>query len=206
MLEMTRTDPEWKDKKITGDETWVYGYDTDTKRQSAEWRGQGTCAHWTLVGPGGCCWVLRCLEYRRSIYDSVLPVVNLGMGEKLKGTSTRHTLPETNKEWRDRLSNERILQDRGYFIGKKIGSGTFATVRLAELMDGDHREHLAVKIINRAKASSQFLEKDSWGHLRLFIGHDNNNNKNIDMDPEQKPSTPKIENIANAVIELHGDI
>ncbi|UYV82114.1 hypothetical protein LAZ67_21000904 [Cordylochernes scorpioides] len=40
MLEMTRTDPEWKDKKITGDETWVYGYDTDTKRQSAEWRGQ----------------------------------------------------------------------------------------------------------------------------------------------------------------------
>ncbi|UYV73964.1 hypothetical protein LAZ67_11001625 [Cordylochernes scorpioides] len=38
---MTRTDPEWKDKIITGDETWVYGYDPDTKRQSAEWRGQG---------------------------------------------------------------------------------------------------------------------------------------------------------------------
>ncbi|UYV63712.1 hypothetical protein LAZ67_2005386 [Cordylochernes scorpioides] len=41
MLEMTRTDPEWKDKIITGDETWVYGYDPETKRQSAEWRGQG---------------------------------------------------------------------------------------------------------------------------------------------------------------------
>ncbi|UYV70869.1 hypothetical protein LAZ67_8000925 [Cordylochernes scorpioides] len=41
MLEMTRTDPEWKDKIITGDETWVYGYDSETKRQSAEWRGQG---------------------------------------------------------------------------------------------------------------------------------------------------------------------
>ncbi|UYV72800.1 hypothetical protein LAZ67_10000786 [Cordylochernes scorpioides] len=40
MLEMTRTDPEWKDKIITGDETWVYGYDPETKRQSAEWRGQ----------------------------------------------------------------------------------------------------------------------------------------------------------------------
>ncbi|UYV71396.1 hypothetical protein LAZ67_8002973 [Cordylochernes scorpioides] len=36
MLEMTRTDPEWKDKIITGDETWVYGYDPETKRQSAE--------------------------------------------------------------------------------------------------------------------------------------------------------------------------
>ncbi|UYV78964.1 hypothetical protein LAZ67_17000510 [Cordylochernes scorpioides] len=42
MLERTRTDPEWKDKIITGDETWVYGYDPETKRQSAEWRGQGT--------------------------------------------------------------------------------------------------------------------------------------------------------------------
>ncbi|UYV61790.1 hypothetical protein LAZ67_1006570, partial [Cordylochernes scorpioides] len=41
MLEMTRTDPEWKDKIITGDETWVYGYGPETKRQSAEWRGQG---------------------------------------------------------------------------------------------------------------------------------------------------------------------
>ncbi|UYV84614.1 hypothetical protein LAZ67_X002837 [Cordylochernes scorpioides] len=41
MLEMTRTDPEWKDKIIAGKETWVYGYDLETKHQSAEWRGQG---------------------------------------------------------------------------------------------------------------------------------------------------------------------
>ncbi|UYV63490.1 hypothetical protein LAZ67_2004246 [Cordylochernes scorpioides] len=40
MLEMTRTGPEWKDKIITGDETWVYDYDPETKRQYAEWRGQ----------------------------------------------------------------------------------------------------------------------------------------------------------------------
>ncbi|UYV66424.1 DDX23 [Cordylochernes scorpioides] len=41
MLEMTRTDPEWKDKIITGYETWVYGYDPETRHQSAEWRCQG---------------------------------------------------------------------------------------------------------------------------------------------------------------------
>ncbi|UYV80764.1 hypothetical protein LAZ67_19001662 [Cordylochernes scorpioides] len=40
MLEMTRTDPEWKDKIITGDETWVYGYNPETNRQSTEWTGQ----------------------------------------------------------------------------------------------------------------------------------------------------------------------
>ncbi|UYV82190.1 hypothetical protein LAZ67_21001302 [Cordylochernes scorpioides] len=50
MSEMTRTDPGWKDKIITGDETWVYGYDPETKRQSAEWRGQGWRYKW-LVGP-----------------------------------------------------------------------------------------------------------------------------------------------------------
>ncbi|UYV63719.1 hypothetical protein LAZ67_2005417 [Cordylochernes scorpioides] len=41
MLEITRTDPEWKDKIITGDETWVYDYDPETKRQYADGRGQG---------------------------------------------------------------------------------------------------------------------------------------------------------------------
>ncbi|UYV77748.1 hypothetical protein LAZ67_15002114 [Cordylochernes scorpioides] len=33
MVEMTRTDPEWMPKIITGDETWVYQYDPETKRE-----------------------------------------------------------------------------------------------------------------------------------------------------------------------------
>ncbi|UYV80711.1 hypothetical protein LAZ67_19001485 [Cordylochernes scorpioides] len=53
MLEMTKTDPEWKDKIIIGDETWVYGYDSETKRQFAEWRGQynksTTTKHSTII-------------------------------------------------------------------------------------------------------------------------------------------------------------
>ncbi|UYV81483.1 hypothetical protein LAZ67_20001332 [Cordylochernes scorpioides] len=51
MLEMTRTDPEWKDKIITGDETWVYGYDPETKRQSAEWRGQDIAPNYFFLFP-----------------------------------------------------------------------------------------------------------------------------------------------------------
>ncbi|UYV72503.1 FARSB [Cordylochernes scorpioides] len=45
-LEMTRTNAEWKDKIITGDET--NGYDRETKRQSAEWRGQGLKKEYTV--------------------------------------------------------------------------------------------------------------------------------------------------------------
>ncbi|UYV76487.1 hypothetical protein LAZ67_14000620 [Cordylochernes scorpioides] len=36
-------------------------------------------------------------------------------------------------------------------------------------------------------------DRDAWGHLRLFIGHDNNNNTVY---------TPKIVDIATAVIEI----
>ncbi|UYV65733.1 hypothetical protein LAZ67_3005268 [Cordylochernes scorpioides] len=55
MFKMTRTDPEWKDKIITGDETWVYGYDPETKRQSAEWRGQEIVAVVFDDGPAPAC-------------------------------------------------------------------------------------------------------------------------------------------------------
>ncbi|UYV78207.1 hypothetical protein LAZ67_16000481 [Cordylochernes scorpioides] len=41
MVEMTRTDPQWMQKIITGDETWVYQYDSETKRQSSQWIERG---------------------------------------------------------------------------------------------------------------------------------------------------------------------
>ncbi|UYV69543.1 hypothetical protein LAZ67_6003931 [Cordylochernes scorpioides] len=41
MVEMTQTDPEWMQKIITGDETWVYQYDPETKRQSSQWIERG---------------------------------------------------------------------------------------------------------------------------------------------------------------------
>ncbi|UYV81788.1 hypothetical protein LAZ67_20002368 [Cordylochernes scorpioides] len=41
MVEMTRTDPEWMQKIITGDETWVYQYDPETKPQSSQWIERG---------------------------------------------------------------------------------------------------------------------------------------------------------------------
>ncbi|UYV74598.1 hypothetical protein LAZ67_12000225 [Cordylochernes scorpioides] len=36
MVEMTRIDPEWSQKIITQDETWVYQYDPETKLQSSQ--------------------------------------------------------------------------------------------------------------------------------------------------------------------------
>jgi hypothetical protein len=38
MLECANGDPEFLKTIITGDETWVYGYDPDTKVQSSHWK------------------------------------------------------------------------------------------------------------------------------------------------------------------------
>ncbi|UYV69665.1 hypothetical protein LAZ67_7000149 [Cordylochernes scorpioides] len=39
-LEIVEENPNWKEKVITGDETWVYRYDPETKRQTMEWKGK----------------------------------------------------------------------------------------------------------------------------------------------------------------------
>ncbi|UYV68363.1 hypothetical protein LAZ67_5004075 [Cordylochernes scorpioides] len=41
MIEMTRIDPELSQKIILEDETWVYQYDPETKRQSSQWIERG---------------------------------------------------------------------------------------------------------------------------------------------------------------------
>ena len=39
MLTMFNDDPDLLKKVITGDESWVYGYDIETKAKSMQWRG-----------------------------------------------------------------------------------------------------------------------------------------------------------------------
>ncbi|UYV74866.1 hypothetical protein LAZ67_12001527 [Cordylochernes scorpioides] len=41
MVEMFNSDPHWIKIVITGDETWMYGYDPETKRQSSQWLQPG---------------------------------------------------------------------------------------------------------------------------------------------------------------------
>ena len=38
MLTMFNDDPDLLKKVITGDESWVYGYDIETKAQSSQWK------------------------------------------------------------------------------------------------------------------------------------------------------------------------
>ena len=38
MLDCANHDPEFMKTIITGDETWVYGYDPETKFQSSQWK------------------------------------------------------------------------------------------------------------------------------------------------------------------------
>jgi hypothetical protein len=38
MLDYTNSDPEFLNIMISGDESWVYGYDPETKAQSSQWK------------------------------------------------------------------------------------------------------------------------------------------------------------------------
>ncbi|XP_068229679.1 protein GVQW3-like [Palaemon carinicauda] len=38
LLNTANTDPQFLNTVITGDESWVYGYDPETKRQSSQWK------------------------------------------------------------------------------------------------------------------------------------------------------------------------
>ena len=38
LLDTTSTDPEFLNTVITGDESWVYGYDPEIKAQSSQWK------------------------------------------------------------------------------------------------------------------------------------------------------------------------
>ncbi|XP_013791740.1 putative uncharacterized protein FLJ37770 [Limulus polyphemus] len=38
MLDSTNSDPDFMNTIITGDESWVYGYDPETKSQSSQWK------------------------------------------------------------------------------------------------------------------------------------------------------------------------
>lgn len=53
------------------------------------------------------------------------------------------------------------LEQRGYLIGKKIGQGSYATVHLADYVDGSgpKKMRLACKIFDKEKAPRDFLDK-----------------------------------------------
>ena len=42
LRQMVEVDPQFFERFITGDETWVYYYDPETKQQSMEWRHPGS--------------------------------------------------------------------------------------------------------------------------------------------------------------------
>jgi hypothetical protein len=38
LKEQVRNDPDFLSKVVTGDESWIYGYDPETKQQSSQWK------------------------------------------------------------------------------------------------------------------------------------------------------------------------
>lgn len=61
-----------------------------------------------------------------------------------------------------RNSEISALEQRGYLIGKKVGQGSYATVHIADYVDGSHMQKkmpLACKIFDKERAPKDFLDK-----------------------------------------------
>lgn len=76
-----------------------------------------------------------------------------------------------------RTSEVNALEQRGYFIGKKIGQGSYATVHLADYVDGQspRKMRLACKIFDKEKAPKDFLEKFFPRELEILTKIENTN-------------------------------
>ncbi|CAG0886904.1 unnamed protein product [Cyprideis torosa] len=72
-------------------------------------------------------------------------------------------------------SDERALQKKGYFLGKKLGQGSYAKVRCCEYVADGKKELLACKIIDRNKAPDDFVTKFFPRELEIITWLDHPN-------------------------------
>ncbi|KAG8236180.1 hypothetical protein J437_LFUL013446 [Ladona fulva] len=77
----------------------------------------------------------------------------------------------------EKKSELEALEQRGYLIGKQIGQGSYATVHMAEYIDGGSckKTRLACKIVDKEKAPRDFLEKFFPRELQIITQIENPN-------------------------------
>ncbi|XP_064632541.1 testis-specific serine/threonine-protein kinase 1-like [Lineus longissimus] len=67
-------------------------------------------------------------------------------------------MPDASKKTAGAVSPGSFLGTFGYKLGRTVGEGSYAKVKVAEVMAADGG-HVAVKIINRRKAPKDFIQK-----------------------------------------------
>ncbi|GFQ75742.1 hypothetical protein TNCT_102611 [Trichonephila clavata] len=83
--------------------------------------------------------------------------------------AVHNNLSSTSSDEKAILMKDRcILASNGYSVGRKIDSGTFATVRYAEKTTNNGTLPLAVKIIDKSKASPLFTQKFLMRELEIW--------------------------------------
>ncbi|UYV63638.1 hypothetical protein LAZ67_2005123 [Cordylochernes scorpioides] len=86
-----------------------------------------------------------------------------------------------------------VWRHLGFFIGHD--NNNTRCMEKSEALHWTQQQQYSIHTQDRGHCDC--CDRNVWRHLKLYIGHDNNNNT---------VHTPKIEDIATAVIEMYGDI
>lgn len=74
----------------------------------------------------------------------------------IKQAATQSNPPEV-KEDQQKEKRLSVLESHGYYLGKTIGTGSYATVRVAH--SEKHDGNVAIKIVSKFSAPSDYLKK-----------------------------------------------
>ncbi|XP_050444021.1 testis-specific serine/threonine-protein kinase 3-like [Adelges cooleyi] len=75
-------------------------------------------------------------------------------GNKTKRESSKNKTKESGKSKEKKLT---VLESHGYTVGRSIGSGSYATVKIAH--SERHKGDVAIKIVSKVQEAADYLEK-----------------------------------------------
>ncbi|XP_026816025.1 testis-specific serine/threonine-protein kinase 3-like [Rhopalosiphum maidis] len=97
-------------------------------------------------------------------------------GAENTNTNVKPEKVEKNKSKEKKKSKDQkpsVLESHGYFVGRSVGSGSYATVKIAH--SERHKCNVAIKIVSKLQEAADYLEKFLPREIEVVKGlkHDN---------------------------------
>ncbi|UYV63528.1 MVP [Cordylochernes scorpioides] len=171
IVKMFNSDPHWLKNIITGNETWVYGYDPETKRQSSQWLepGEPRFKKSRMIKSKFKCFLITFFDVKGLVHyefepeGTYIPRKEVEVVETIVATVIKPNQAlklRAEKETKDRDGNQRVAGEE--WLVKKVGA--YLPGAYEEIMDIVEAHVLTEKEAIHVKATRTFT--DEFGKQR----------------------------------------